>query len=365
MKLAKKKYEDIIFNSRFSSNLKKKKIYVISGDTLTNSISNEEENSIFTFSNSKNKSTNLIFPYLSSTSRTKSRKYNSVRNENENENNNSKSKTTEFFVYDIQNNLYKNKTINYSNNYFSYKVTNIPKPKLLKTSFSKFLSLIEMKKKKIEEEKKRKERLRKRRTSKYGNQIKDLGLKKILTSIKFAKLLSENVDSVQDLNIQKENWHKTVRKALLNDINAYFKKGKQYKKFYEKFENKINFFYDMCSVPHFKNVLMFKNKSFISNEEIRNNLCNNNCLSKDVLISLHRKKIKILYQEKEEKKIKKKKEEEDELMEFNKNKPNLDKLFQLEDFFIKKIETGIVGFANKKDREYVFNQEINPYYWDN
>ena len=64
MKLAKKKYEDIIFNSRFSSNLKKKKIYVISGDTLTNSISNEEENSIFTFSNSKNKSTNFIFPYI-------------------------------------------------------------------------------------------------------------------------------------------------------------------------------------------------------------------------------------------------------------------------------------------------------------
>ena len=183
---------------------------------------------------------------------------------------------------------------------------------------------IEIKKKKIEEEK-RKEGLKKRRKSKYGNQISDLGLKKILTSLKFAKLISENVDTVKDLNIQKDNWHKTVRKALFNDINGYFKKGKQYKKFFEKFENKINFFYDMCLVPHFKNVLMFKNKSFISNEEIRNNLCNNNCLSKDVLISLHRKKIKILYQEKEEKKIKKKKKEEDELMEFNKNK-------QLRDF---------------------------------
>ena len=364
MKLKKKKYEETIFNSRLSSNLKKKKIYVISGNTLTNSISNEEENSIFTFSNSKNKS--IILPYLSSTSKSKSRKYNSVKTENENEFNQNQKKTSEFFFYDVQNNLYKNKTIDYSNNNFSYKVINLVKPKLLKHSFSKFLSLIEIKKKKKEEEEKRKERLKKRRKSKYGNQIKKKKKKKILTSIRFAKLLSENVDSVQDLNIQKENWHKTVRKALLNDINAYFKKGNQYKKFFEKFENRINFFYDMCSVPHFKNVLMFKHKSFISNEEIRNNLCMNNCLSKDVLISLHRKKIQILYPElEEEKKIKKKEEEEEELMILNKNKPILDKLFQLEDFFNKKIDTGFVGFANKKDREYVFNQKINPYYWDN
>ena len=362
MKITKSKYEESIFNSRISSNLKKKKIFVISGDTLTNSLSNEDDSN-FTFSNSKNKSSKFILPYLSSTSRSKSRKYNSVKIGNENEFNKSKKKTSEFFFYDVQNNLYKNKTINYSNYNNSYKVTNITKPKLLKISFPKFLNSIEIKKKKIEEEK-RKERLKKRRKSKYGNQISDLGLKKILTSLKFAKLISENVDTVKDLNIQKDNWHKTVRKALFNDINGYFKKGKQYKKFFEKFENRINFFYDMCLVPHFKNVLMFKNKSYISNEEIRKNICNNNCLSKDVLISLHRKKIKILYHDKEEEE-RNQKQKEEELIELHKIKPNLDKLFQLEDFFNKKFDTGNVGFASKKDRQYVYNQEINPYYWDN
>ena len=174
MKITKSKYEESIFNSRISSNLKKKKIFVISGDTLTNSLSNEDDSN-FTFSNSKNKSSKFILPYLSSTSRSKSRKYNSVKIENENEFNKSKKKTSEFFFYDVQNNLYKNKTINYSNYNNSYKVTNITKPKLLKISFPKFLNSIEIKKKKIEEEK-RKEGLKKRRKSKYGNQISDLGL---------------------------------------------------------------------------------------------------------------------------------------------------------------------------------------------
>jgi hypothetical protein len=141
-------------------------------------------------------------------------------------------------------------------------------------------------------------------------------------------------------------------------MNGYIPVGKQYKKFFEKFENKINFYHDIYYSPHFKSIFMFHNKIF-DTKESRINLCSGNFLSKEIVISLHRRRIKLISHDQENK-------EEEEILEINQKKkiPKLDKLFELEDFFNRKNDVRNVVFANQKYKEFVFNQTINPFYLD-
>ena len=353
MKLTKINNEKSLLNSHLKFKSEKKKIYCISGDTLTKSISKEksEEKSFFYNSKIKKKKkvNNFFLPYLNSSSR--SRKFNiKLKNNSLNVN----KTTTEFYSYDKNTNSYtKTKSIIYPQTLFSYKVDSILKPKLLDKSILNFVTSIQknIKKNNIENKTENKEIINR-------NNFKNEKIKMKITSTTLNTIITESMDSIEDLDIQKDNWYKIVRKALIHDMNGYIPVGKQYKKFFEKFENKINFYYDIYYSPHFKSIFMFHNKIF-DTKESRINLCSGNFLSKEIVISLHRRRIKLISHDQENK-------EEEEILEINQKKkiPKLDKLFELEDFFNRKNDVRNVVFANQKYKEFVFNQTINPFYLD-
>ena len=80
-------------------------------------------------------------------------------------------------------------------------------------------------------------------------------------------------------------------------------------------------------------------------------------MSKEIEISLNRRRIKLIFEEEEEKllfhnrKFKKQ----------NFDNQSLENKFELIDFFNKKNDVGKVDFATQKNREYVFNQKIKNY----
>ncbi len=355
MKLTKINDEKSLLNSHFKFKSEKKKVYMISGDTLTKSLSKEksEEKTFFYNSNRKKKNkkvNNYFLPYLNSSSR--SRKFNLKLKNNSLIANKT---TTEFYSYDKNTNSYsKTKSIIYPQTLFSYKVDSIIKPKLLDKSLLKFVTSIQknVKKNNIEIKTENNEITNR-------NNFQNAKLKMKITSTTLNNIIAESMDQIEDLDIQKDNWYKLVRKALINDMNGYVPKGKQYKKFYEKFENKINFYYDIYYSPHFKNIFMFHNKIF-DTKESRINLCSGNFLSKEIVISLHVRRIKLISHDQENI------EEEEEILQNIQNKkiPQLDKLFELEDFFNRKNDVNNVVFANQKYKEFVFNQTINPFYLD-
>ena len=361
MNLSNNIYEKKIFNRRLSSNIYKKRFY-ISGNLL----SKEKEEYIYNYNkNNKKNINNFFLPSLDSFSHSR-------QNDSTNTTNNIlfykyKNSVSEFRTYESRNNRTHisnkrsniNKTLELQINK-PYKVYKLIKPKLLNKPTSQLISFIkeEKKDKKIENQFKKNNNL-------LYKKINDLGIKRIANTIRFTKLLSENRDFVKDLNIKKENWHKSIRNALINDINTYFTKGKQYKNFCLNIEHKVNYFYDICIFPHFKNNFMFHKLNFINGKVMREQLCDKNCISKDIEYSLHRKRIKTLYinEEEEEKLIRE--EELKKQIEFEKHHQHmLDNKFELEDFFNKKFDIGNVNFACEKDRNYVYNQKIKRYYFD-
>ena len=242
-----------------------------------------------------------------------------------------------------------NSSISLSKDKFKYKVNILKKPKLLQKSTQNLLLSIEEEKKKSREEKNI------IKNKRIFHHIKSPLLLRKLLPINITNLLEEKKDIMKDLNIHLEKWHKNVRTALLKDINNTFSKGFFYNKFFFELENRMNFFFDVCLFPHLKNNLMFLHKRLDTIELRRKNLCNFNFLSKDIEISLNKRRIKLIFEKDEEKlneltKIKQKNKDEFQ---------TLDNKFELEDFFNKKLDICNISFASKKEREFVYSQKVN------
>jgi hypothetical protein len=331
-----------------SENYNSKKIYIISGKNILNTQNKNKEESLISFYSStpinKLKKTNFILPSLKSTDYSlKNKLYN-------------KSRLPKFYSFDNTNynntfTCFKNSSssISLSKEKFKYKVNILKKPKLLIKSTQNLILSIEEEKKKFEKEKNI------NKNKKIFQKIKSPFLFRKLLPINITNLLDENKDIMKDLNIHKEKWHKNVRTALLNDINNTFPKGFFYQKFYLELENRMNFFFDVCLFPHLKNNLMFLHKRLDTKELRRENLCNFNFFSKDIEISLNKRRIKLIFEKEEEKLNELKKRKEKKKEEFQ----GLDNKFELEDFFNKKIDVCNISFASKKDREFVYSQKVN------
>ena len=322
-------------NNYNSEDFLSKRIYIISGDIIKkqNNNKNKEENISF-YTPNKNNRNNDNLPFLKSVNYT-------LKTE--------KSKIISFENYYTISNFNKNSISDFSLSKIKYKVNKLLKPKLLKNPLKTLINTIEEEKKKIENEKIQIEK----------NRIKNPFLFRKLIPVNLTYLLEEEKDTIEDLNINKMIWYKNIRKALINDINnKNTKKNIFYKKFYSTLENRINFFFDVCLFPHLTNNLMFKKIKFDDdNYQNKNKLCNYNLLSKEIEISLNRRRIKLIFEEEEEKllfhnrKFKKQ----------NFDNQSLENKFELIDFFNKKNDVGKVDFASQKNREYVFNQKIKNY----
>ncbi len=331
-----------------SENYSSKKIYIISGKNILDTRNNNKEDNLISFYSptpiNKLEKNNFILPSLKCSDYSfKNKLY-------------YKSRLPKFFSFDNTN--YNNNFISFKNSNlsvslskgkFKYKVNKIKKPKLLKNSTQNLFLSIKEEKKKFEKEK------NKMKNKKIFQKIKAPFLIRKLLPITLTNLIEENKDIMKDLNIHKEKWHKNVRTALLNDINNTFSKGFFYHKFYLELENRMNFFFDVCLFPHLKNNLMFLHKRLDTKELRRENLCNFNFYSKDIEISLNKRRIKLIFEKEEEKLNELKKRKEKNKDEFE----GLDNKFELEDFFNKKIDVCNISFASKKDREFVYSQKIN------
>jgi len=322
---------------KLSENYSSKKKYILSGKNILNTENKNKRKNLISL-----KKTHFILPSLKTTNDCfKNKLY-------------YQSRMTKFSFDNTNYNNFSifknsNSSISLSKDKFKYKVNILKKPKLLQKSTQNLLLSIEEEKKKSREEKNI------IKNKRIFHHIKSPLLLRKLLPINITNLLEEKKDIMKDLNIHLEKWHKNVRTALLKDINNTFSKGFFYNKFFFELENRMNFFFDVCLFPHLKNNLMFLHKRLDTIELRRKNLCNFNFLSKDIEISLNKRRIKLIFEKDEEKlneltKIKQKNKDEFQ---------TLDNKFELEDFFNKKLDICNISFASKKEREFVYSQKVN------
>ena len=203
---------------------------------------------------------------------------------------------------------------------------------------------------------------------------KRISLIKMLSNKNNNNLNPKNIeiymDEINDVINENDNdllkYRKLIKKVLLNDINTIENNDKNKKnKLFFNFEDKINYFYDVCLFPHIKNSFYTKKLCFKNLEEI-DNYRNNNLLSKYIVNSLTRQRLKNRFKERKniffilkdnleklEKKIEEKKKQQ--------NDKDLNDKFITEDFFSKIIYYKGVKFANQKEKNFIEKSKFQEY----
>ena len=179
-------------------------------------------------------------------------------------------------------------------------------------------------------------------------------LKKSSSFSSFDRMLEE-LDHVP-LKNQKINYiNKLIKKSLRNDINSSPWEEEDYI-FYDKIENRINFFFDRILLPQLNNQLYFKNKIYDNFNELNEALIKSNFISKEIQMSLNRQRVKLILKSNElYKKLKMKRI----LRGYEKtgyDDENLSDKFELEDFFIKKYTYNDVKIATEKERNSILKK---------
>ena len=173
-------------------------------------------------------------------------------------------------------------------------------------------------------------------------------LKKSSSFSSFDRMLEE-LDKVPQKNQNINYINKLIKKSLRNDINSSPWEEEDYI-FYDKIENRINFFFDRILLPQLNNQLYFKNKIYDNFNELNEALIKSNFISKEIQMSLNRQRVKLilknndLYEKLKMKRILKSYEK-------NVNDETITEKFELEDFFIKKYTYDNVKIASKKERQ--------------
>ena len=160
----------------------------------------------------------------------------------------------------------------------------------------------------------------------------------------------ENYDSFQDRNINDYNLLKVITNFLRSKDNKLNQISIEKEKFYNSFENRINFIYDIIGVPCFKNhfIKIIPNKDLIV-ENISNNLVESG-------IHYYLNKLRVRYQreldEKEEKrKLELIKEEHIRNLKAKKEKERMDEFDNAEQAFKTDVKQIIIQEI-KKDIDY-------------
>ena len=160
----------------------------------------------------------------------------------------------------------------------------------------------------------------------------------------------ENYDSFQDRNLNDYNLLKVITNFLRSKDNKLNQISIEKEKFYNSFENRINFIYDIIGVPCFKNhfIKIIPNKDLIV-ENISNNLVESG-------IHYYLNKLRVRYQreldEKEEKrKLELIKEEHIRNLKAKKEKEKMDKFDNAEQAFKTDVKQIIIQEI-KKDIDY-------------
>ena len=172
-------------------------------------------------------------------------------------------------------------------------------------------------------------------------------LKKSSSFSSFDRMLEE-LDKVPQKNQNINYINKLIKKSLRNDINSSPWEEEDYI-FYDKIENRINFFFDRILLPQLNNQLYFKNKIYDNFNELNEALIKSNFISKEIQMSLNRQRVKLILKNNDlYEKIKMKRI----LKSYEKNvyDETITEKFELEDFFIKKYTYNNVKIASKKER---------------
>ncbi len=173
-------------------------------------------------------------------------------------------------------------------------------------------------------------------------------LKKSSSFSSFDRMLEE-LDKVPEKNKNINYINKLIKKSLRNDINSSPWEEEDYI-FYDKIENRINFFFDRILLPQLNNQLYFKNKIYDNFNELNEALIKSNFISKEIQMSLNRQRVKLILKNNDlYEKIKMKRI----LKSYEKNvyDETITEKFELEDFFIKKYTYNNVKIASKKERQ--------------
>lgn len=178
-------------------------------------------------------------------------------------------------------------------------------------------------------------------------------LKKSSSFSSFDRMLEE-LDKVPQKNQNINYINKLIKKSLRNDINSSPWEEEDYI-FYDKIENRINFFFDRILLPQLNNQLYFKNKIYDNFNELNKALIKSNFISKEIQMSLNRQRVKLilknndLYEKLKMKRI---------LKSYEKNvyDETITEKFELEDFFIKKYTYNNVKIASKKERQSILKK---------
>ena len=169
----------------------------------------------------------------------------------------------------------------------------------------------------------------------------------------------ENNDKVDELLNEKHELYSILRLNLINDINNT--NNKDNTRLFNNIENLYNYKYDICIYPQLKNDLLFKKYNYIDDKITKKKLCDKNCLSKEVSISLNKSRMnKFLGINDDIYKL-----NYHDIINENKNINELNKevyteRFNLEDFFEKKYQKiNFIKFANKKEKACILKFKYN------
>jgi len=201
----------------------------------------------------------------------------------------------------------------------------------------------------------------KTKSTNHTNVISQFNYKENYLNEDMEEIELERYDIFKDINLEETKILKIVTDFLRSKDNKLNQVYTKKEKFYDSFENKINFIYDIIGVPCFKNHFI----KFTLMENISNNLVESG-------IHFYLNKLRVRYQreidEKEEKKkidlesIKTKNEMDDEFENADKAfKEVVDKQkkveiknendYEIEDFFsLKYIRFENVHFSNEKEK---------------
>ena len=177
-------------------------------------------------------------------------------------------------------------------------------------------------------------------------------------------------DEVDINRFENDKLKKVIRNALLNDINPDDMNYKLYLDYLKPITNRINFHEDIYIVPHLKNNLLLS-KPLDDFELLNDKFQNRNLLHRRISLSLNKlfimkgllKKARDLEMEKlleiNECKSKNKWYNDDNI--FDKKISPFEKSFEhfeLTDYFGKINNIGVIGFANKKLKDTIFNKKF-------
>jgi hypothetical protein len=99
----------------------------------------------------------------------------------------------------------------------------------------------------------------------------------------------EKNDKVDELLNEKHELYSILRLNLINDINNT--NNKDNTRLFNNIENLFNFKYDICIYPQLKNNFLFIKYNYIDDKITKKKLCDKNCLSKEVSISLNKSRM--------------------------------------------------------------------------